>query len=65
MKIEVTDYLSGEVKLQVIAETPAETEILKSAWRRNHLPMGNGDSTTYNGGKVGFYIPLFDQPAKP
>lgn len=42
--------------IEVVAETPAETDRLIALWRELGLETGNGQSVTGAGGTVGFYL---------
>jgi hypothetical protein len=61
MKAEVRHYLSGELKLEIIAETKFERDILRAAWKNNGYEMGNGQSR-FDDGALGFYLDLFKAP---
>lgn len=57
MKIELITLCSGNIDLEIIAETEAEFALLKGCWKRKGYKYGNGQSISSKGG-AGFYIPL-------
>ena len=66
MKVELYTLMTGDLKLEVIAETDLEYRVLQKAWELNGYERGKGKTVTPDGMAAGFFIPLcrLSAPAK-
>lgn len=66
MKVELTSYMmTGEMALELIAESDIEMELLINSWRVMETAKpyrGNGQSVS-NRGSTGFYLPVTPRAA--
>jgi hypothetical protein len=51
--------LAGDFSLEVVAENDFEFHLLSHAWKIQGYERANGSTTTPEGMKTGFYVPLF------
>lgn len=58
MKVQVFKYTYGGLGIEVIAETPAETVLLRQAWEHGEMSIGKGQSADYQGYVTGFFVHL-------
>ena len=56
MKISPVNYDNGTFALEVVAETPVETAVLRQIFTHGEMQRGNGNSLLANGMSTGFYL---------
>ena len=58
MKIKPVNYMHGGLSLELIAETPIETALLREIFEHGEMSRGNGESKTHDNMSCGFYLAM-------